>query len=52
MEATAFYANDVKVCQFKAKDSEIKPYSLRLGNISKEFIVDDMTKRVNWIRLD
>ena len=36
------YANDVKTHQFKAKDSEIKPYPLCLGNISKDFITDDM----------
>ena len=28
--------------QFKAKDSEIKPYPLCLGNISKDFTVDDL----------
>ena len=28
--------------QFKAKDSEITAYPLRLGNISKGFSVDDM----------
>ena len=33
------FANDVKVYQFKAKDSEIKPCPLCLGNISKDFIV-------------
>ena len=25
-----------KICQFKAKNSETKPYILRLGNISKD----------------
>ena len=28
------FVNAVKLYQFKAKDSEIKPYSLYLGNIS------------------
>ena len=30
--------------QFKAKDSEIKPYSLCLGNISKDFTIDNVKK--------
>ena len=39
--------------QFKAKDSEIKPYSLCLGNISKDFTVDKMTKTgLNWYKYD
>ena len=29
---------------FKANDSEIKPYPLCLGNISKDFTTDDMKK--------
>ena len=36
------YTNGVKIYQFKAKDSEIKPYPLCLGNISKDFTVDNM----------
>ena len=31
------YANSVKIQQFKAKGSEIKPYPLCLGNISKKW---------------
>ena len=30
--------------QFKAKDSEIKSYPLCLGNISKDFTLDNMQK--------
>ena len=30
--------------QFKARDSEIKPYSLCLGNISNSFTIDSMKK--------
>ena len=30
--------------QFKAKDSEIKPYKLCLGNISKDFTIDNMKR--------
>ena len=36
------YVNGVQIYQFKAKDSEIKPYPLCLGNISKDFTVDDL----------
>ena len=36
--------NAVKMYQFKAKDSEIKPYPLSLGNISKDFPIDYMKK--------
>ena len=32
----------VKMYQFKAKDLDIKPYSLCLGNISKDFTLDNM----------
>ena len=34
----------VKMFQFKAKDSEIKPYPLCLGNISKDFAIDNIKK--------
>ena len=33
-----------KIFQFKAKGSEIKPYLLCLGNISKNFTIDNMKK--------
>ena len=36
--------NATKVYQFTAKDSEIKDYSLRLGNISKDFTIN-ITKK-------
>ena len=39
--------NGTEIIKFKAKDSEIKPYPLCLGNISKDWSVDDMKK--NWI---
>ena len=31
------FVNATKICQFKAKDSEIKKYLLCLGNISGDF---------------
>ena len=36
--------NSEKIYQLKANDSEIKPYPLCLGNISKDFTVDKMYK--------
>ena len=34
----------IKVYQFKVKDSEIKQYSLCVGNISKDFTINNMNK--------
>ena len=46
MEARVFlYANGVKVYQLKAKDIEIKPCHLCLGNILKDFNVSNMIKQ-------
>ena len=39
-----FYAKGVNAYQFRVKDTEIKPYPLRLGNISKDFKVMNMRK--------
>ena len=39
------YTNNVKISQFKTKDSEIKPYLLCLGNISKDLIVYSIKKK-------
>ena len=45
MEGTVFCMLMVKkLYQLKAKDSEIKTYPLRLGNISKTFTVNNMKK--------
>ena len=38
------FVNATKICHFKAKNSEIKPYPLCLENISKHFSVNNMTK--------
>ena len=38
------FVNATKIYQFKAKDSEIKDYALYLGNISKDFTIDNMKK--------
>ena len=39
------YVNAVKMYKFKAKDSEIKPYPLCLGNISNNFIINNRKKK-------
>ena len=39
-----FFVNSKKIINFKAKDSEIVPYPLCLGNISKEFDLGYMAK--------
>ena len=38
------FVNATKIYQFKAKDSEIKSYTLHLGNISKDFTINNMKK--------
>ena len=38
------YVHATKIHQFKGKDSETKRYRLRLGNISKDFSVDNIKK--------
>ena len=39
------FVNATKIYQFKAKDSEIKYYSLCLGNVSKKFTVNNLKKK-------
>ena len=38
------FINATKIYQFKAKDSEIKDYALCLGNILKDFTINNMKK--------
>ena len=40
------FVNATKIYQFKARDSEIKPYSLCLVNISKDFTINRMNKAI------
>ena len=39
------FVNATKVYQFKAKDLEIKDYSMWLGNVSKDFSINNMIKQ-------
>ena len=43
-ENSYLFVNDVEIIKFKAKDSEIKPTPLCLGNVSKVFSVNNMKK--------
>ena len=45
MEATVYEKQYAKIYQFKAKNSEIKPHPLCLGNISKDFTANNMKKK-------
>ena len=38
------FVNDAKRYQFKAKGSDKKPYILCLGNIAKDFTINNMRK--------
>ena len=38
------FVNGIEIIKFKGKDSEIVPYSLCLGNISKDWSTDNMKK--------
>ena len=39
------FVNATKIHQFKVKNSEIKPYPLYLGKVSKDFITDNLKKK-------
>ena len=43
------FVNATKIYQFKANDSELKDYALCLGNISKDFTVNN-TKKIRLQR--
>ena len=45
----SFLFVNVQIYQSKAKDSEIKDYSLCLGNISKGFTVNNMKKGLKGV---
>ena len=41
------YVIVIKIYHLKAKDSEIKPYPLCVGNISKYFTIDNLKKNLD-----
>ena len=44
------FVNVTRIYQFKAKDFEIKDYTLCLGNISKDFTINNMKKKTGFRR--
>ena len=51
MEATLSYLLMLqKIYQFKVNDSEIKKYTLCLGNVSKDFAISNMKKKTGLKR--
>ena len=38
------FTNGVEICKFKAKDSEINENLLWLGNVPKDFLLDNVKK--------
>ena len=52
------FVNATKIYHFKAKDSEVKDYALCVGNISKDFTINNMKKKtglkgtVNFFSVD
>ena len=43
------FVNGTKITKFKAKDSKVTAYPLCLGNISKDFSVDNMKKTGGYV---
>ena len=51
-ENSYLFVNGTEIIKFKSKDAEILAHPLRLGNISKDWSVDNMKKnRIEWICL-
>ena len=44
MQWIILFVNVTKIYQFKGKDSERKPYSLCLGNMANDFVVNNLKK--------
>ena len=51
-EANSYlFVNGVEIIKFKAKDSEIIPNVLCLGNVSKDFSISNMKKKQGYMEL-
>ena len=44
-ENSYLFVNGTKIIKFKSKDPEILPYPLCLGNISRDWSLDNMKKK-------
>ena len=42
------FVNTTKIYQLKTNDSKVKTYPLRLGNILKDFTVNNIKIRIKW----
>ena len=51
-ENSDLFVNGTKIIKFKSKDPEIIPHPLYLGNISKDWLVDDTKMVVYDFRVD
>ena len=43
---SSLFVNTTNICQFKAKDSEMKHYSLWFCNVSKDFSINNIKNRI------
>ena len=41
------FANGTEICKFRAKDSELVATPLCLGNIPKDWLIDNMKKKLD-----
>ena len=45
------FVNGVEIFKFKAKDSEVIPNVVRLGNVSKDFSASNLKEKQDYIEL-
>ena len=45
------FVNGVEIFKFKAKDSEVIPNVVRLGNLSKDFSASNLKEKQDYIEL-
>ena len=48
-ENSYLFVNGTKIIKFKSNDPEILPYSFCLGNNSRDWLVDNIKKRHDWM---
>ena len=45
------FVNGVEIFKFKAKDSEVIPNAVRLGNVSKDFSASNLKEKQDYVEL-
>ena len=45
------FVNGVEIFKFKAKDSEVIPNVVRLGNVSKDFSASNLKEKQDYVEL-